>query len=549
MRFEHVLNRVGSGGKWQLYVTLLISINGIFVTLYNLSSVFLLATPDHWCAIPGANARPLGPNWTLARVRQFAVPGNDPNCEIYVRNYMEALAAPWTEGLDEYEDYDASQQPQTRRCDLWTYDQSTFQSTAVTTWDLVCDDKFYASVAKSAYLVGILFGSLIGGFISDSYGRRKAATFATVLYVVAGLSSAMRLSYWLFVALRVFIGIGCAISSSSYYMLLAEVMDPGIRGVVQMAYLGVFAIGMMILPGMAYLINDWAYLTLAISLPSIVCIAFYCLIPESPRWLILKGRLEDAYTVLRSIAKTNGKEIERDELLDMISDCHRTEIISNDTLEKRATLCLISDLFRKEMRKTTLTSYCLWGIATSSYYAIIFHSPSLGGNIFFTIFLSGATEFPSYILGAILVKLVRRRMLTAATFISGGILSMAYLLVPHDIPWTITSVAFASKFLISIAYCTLSIIIVELFPTRHRHIALGTSSTCGRIGAIMAPFVVDIMNANGQGASVMGIYGIQCLLAGLLCLSLPETKTKMLPETIEDVKHFEQLEMNPKSVP
>ncbi|CAH2097929.1 unnamed protein product [Euphydryas editha] len=67
-----------------------------------------------------------------------------------------------------------------------------------------------------------------------------------------------------------------------------------------------FASGMCLLALLAYLLRDWFYLSLATSLPFILLFGYYWLIPESPRWLVGRGRVADAEKVLRNLAKRNG---------------------------------------------------------------------------------------------------------------------------------------------------------------------------------------------------------------------------------------------------
>jgi OCT family organic cation transporter-like MFS transporter 4/5 len=64
----------------------------------------------------------------------------------------------------------------------------------------------------------------------------------------------------------------------------------------------------MVLPGVAYYVRDWRHLQLALSAPSVILIFTWWFLPESPRWLLRKGRIVEAENILRQAAETNGRK-------------------------------------------------------------------------------------------------------------------------------------------------------------------------------------------------------------------------------------------------
>ena len=62
------------------------------------------------------------------------------------------------------------------------------------------------------------------------------------------------------------------------------------------------------LPGFAYLFREWRHLQLVLSAPGILLLVTWWFLPESPRWLLRKGRVDEADQVLRNVAQVNGKE-------------------------------------------------------------------------------------------------------------------------------------------------------------------------------------------------------------------------------------------------
>lgn len=91
------------------------------------------------------------------------------------------------------------------------------------------------------------------------------------------------------------------------------------------------------------------------------------------------------------------------------------------------------------------------------------------------------------------------------------------------------------KFIIGGAYALVYLYATELMPTLLRTYGLGTASMVGRVGSIIAPFVVDLVGKNNKTYPSI-VFGGVSLLAGCLSLLLPETRNRRLPETVEDVE-------------
>lgn len=87
-----------------------------------------------------------------------------------------------------------------------------------------------------------------------------------------------------------------------------EVLSPSWRGLAGNLFCLPFAVGYMILPGVAYLIRDWKILQLVLSSPSLILFVTWYFLPESPRWLLRKGRVQEAEAILRQAAARNGRK-------------------------------------------------------------------------------------------------------------------------------------------------------------------------------------------------------------------------------------------------
>ena len=74
-----------------------------------------------------------------------------------------------------------------------------------------------------------------------------------------------------------------------------------------------FGIGASLLPLIAYFVRGWVPLQLAISIPCVALVSYYWFVPESPRWLVTKGRYKEALKILKKGAETNNNTLPSDE--------------------------------------------------------------------------------------------------------------------------------------------------------------------------------------------------------------------------------------------
>lgn len=86
-------------------------------------------------------------------------------------------------------------------------------------------------------------------------------------------------------------------------------MGPNYRSFVTVLTCMFYTLGLMMLSGITYLIRDWVYLGVATSAPFFLYYFYWFFLPESPRWLLAKGRFEEASKILETLAKVNKKEL------------------------------------------------------------------------------------------------------------------------------------------------------------------------------------------------------------------------------------------------
>ncbi|ELT93477.1 hypothetical protein CAPTEDRAFT_222903 [Capitella teleta] len=190
-------------------------------------------------------------------------------------------------------------------CDEVVYDEKF--TSIITEWDLECsDDLFYVStLLKILQMVGVLFGAMISGQLADILGRRKVFYVVYSLLVLVGIASSFANSWQLYVAFRVLIGAFIGGTMVINFVLPLEFV--GCQWRTFCGCIGFWAVGVATLPLLAYFLPNWRHLAVTSSAVGIPLIFTYWWIPESPRWLIQKGRYEEATLVIKQMAQRNRR--------------------------------------------------------------------------------------------------------------------------------------------------------------------------------------------------------------------------------------------------
>ncbi len=176
-------------------------------------------------------------------------------------------------------------------------------------------------LAASIALVGCVLGCLLAGLFSDLLGRKKTLLLAALMFLVSAIGTALPNRLSMFLLFRVLGGVAIGIASLASPMYIAEISPARIRG--RMVSVNQFAIisGMLIIYFVNYAIvrpanpfwNEnigWRWMFASGCVPAALFLGLLFLVPESPRWLVERGRIEIARAILERINGANGAAIE-----------------------------------------------------------------------------------------------------------------------------------------------------------------------------------------------------------------------------------------------
>lgn len=157
-----------------------------------------------------------------------------------------------------------------------------------------------------------------------------------------------------------------------------------------------YTLGLMMLAGITYLIRDWSQLALATSLPFTLFYIYWFFLPESPRWLLAKGKFEEASKILETLASVNGKQLPASLKQQLKQRILYKKSRSEESLTEKSPglkdLCCTPN-----MRLKTALITLNWFANETVYVGLSYYGPSLGSNQYLSFFLSSVVEIPSYI--------------------------------------------------------------------------------------------------------------------------------------------------------
>lgn len=401
-------------------------------------------------------------------------------------------------------------------------------------------DIYLGWVVGSA-LLGCCAGVLVAGKLTDLIGRRSVLALSAVLFLVSALLCAITQTPIELVCARIFGGIGVGMASLLSPLYIAELSPTKIRGALVSLNQIAILVGMVLsyfanawiarLGDDAWLVETgWRYMLGAMAVPAAIFLVLTISIPESPRWLLKRGREADARDVLRRI---NGNAA--------VVEAEMTEIRTAIAHEQGK----LSELFEPGKRGIVFMAMVLalfqaiTGINIVMYYApTIFTSAGMGTVAALSTTVIIPVVMIAFTIGSMFLvdRAGRKPIMLVASAGMGISLALLGYTFAHNagagtglLTWILVYVASFSIGMGGIYW----VVVTEIFPTRVRGAASSLSVVFLWGGNFLVSLYFPVMLAQMKGNAffVFAAMCAICLVFILLCV--PETKGKSL----EQIEH------------
>tara|TARA_R110000868_G_scaffold69261_1_gene204147 strand:+ start:23433 stop:24737 length:1305 start_codon:yes stop_codon:yes gene_type:complete len=406
-------------------------------------------------------------------------------------------------------------------------------------------DQLHLSTHQVGFIGGAMFGgslvgTLITGYLSDQFGRRKMIIAASALFMIAVLAIVNSTTFSGLLISRIILGIGIGVVQVAVPTYLSEVAPTSVRGLSVTMFQLFLTIGIV----SAYLIDygftaigDWQAMFAVIAIPASVLLISMIILPESPRWLFSKLRTEEAIAVLH---RTHSPEEAKLELSEIVASIDAKHGRWRDLFTSKLALPLFIAFFIAIFNQLTAINGFL------QYAPIVFRSAGFTSNtgaMMGTVGL-GAINFIGTVLAMILVDRVgRRRLIIIGT--AGIVVSYAFLAITSHMHLSqhvagITSLVGLLAFVVMYAVgpgVVVWLAMQEFFPTEVRAKGL---ALCLFANSLTAWVITTSFLWIKDGLGLSGTYW----LFGICTLAYCVVSAKFLPETKQRSLEEVQMDLN-----
>ncbi|XP_076473032.1 organic cation transporter protein-like [Babylonia areolata] len=483
---DDLIRHLGHPGRFQILVFVLVALNYFPVVFHHVCMAFYGYTPPFECH-PGRAFPPdviseregtgFASSYQVKDANSTAV---IKNAQLIVRSCDVVMTS--DKGANRSEQCKAGE---------FRYMLPEGEKTVVLEWDLVCDRAYFTHLATTVYYCGVMLGGFACGYLSDHFGRRPILLTTLAGVTILGTGLAFIRDFPAFVAVRFLLGFLAQGLHTASYITAVELFPVEERTLAGCLIQVFWGAAVLALGALCWLLKDWRRIQLAISLPSVVAVSYFWLVPESLRWLLARDRYEKAEQLIRRIAVFNKLDTplrshpelatwsllqqQTVELADSNHNSRASLHLSSGSVEKKkqqqlkegrkekATLLdkvkekeeeaerkvmielkktaekkkrgrqgSVKDLFSSTlMLKRSMVLFYVWFAGNVSYFGLTFMSTTLAGNRFLNYSLSGGVEFFSYLINIFVVQRFGRRNPLCIYYCVAAISCLGVGLVPR----------------------------------------------------------------------------------------------------------------------
>ncbi|WZY76229.1 hypothetical protein YC2023_022613 [Brassica napus] len=378
----------------------------------------------------------------------------------------------------------------------WNWDDGFKGKSVISEFGLECSSSFLRGLPTSTFYVGAIFGGVFMAMIPDGFlGQKQLLFFTTLAMSITGISIYFSSNIWIYAFLKFFIG-----------LMRAPV------GTLHVAVWNLISFPTRFLES-----------CLSLHVCSRGCLLYFPLFAvESPRWLHLQGKDEEAIEMLKKISPVNKGYLESLSIW----------LPSKETIEQAQRYSLKDLFIRKWAFRRTLVVMIIMLGSGLSYYGVPLAVRDIKVNIYLSEALNAVVELPTFVITPILLEKFSRRSSVVVNCLIGGASGMlCFVLSLLGMTNTAFALELACFFCGRIQFNLMAVYMVELFPTCVRNTATLMLRQALVVTGACSPIIASI--GRDVPSLSFAVFGLAMAGLGLFALLLPETKGSSLCDTME----------------
>ncbi|RZJ52978.1 MAG: sugar porter family MFS transporter [Flavobacterium sp.] len=398
-------------------------------------------------------------------------------------------------------------------------------------------DVFHGSVVMAMALWGTVAGAIFGGIPTNKLGRKKTLISIGFLFLISAVGSAFANDPYTFAFFRFLGGLGIGASTIAAPAYVSEIAPANDRGRLVSLYQFNIVLGILMAFLSNYLLKDagenaWRWMIGIMAFPAFFYTAIVFTIPESPRWLLSKSRIDEAKVILQKIDPSANIE-------ELIQELHIGENENAD--QKKETIFLKKYRFPLMLAFFIAAFNQFSGINAFLYYAPrIFAEAGLGES---TALISsvgiGLINLVFTLFGVFLIDKLGRKVLmyigSVGYIISLGLVSLAFFLKWQGMQVPIFLFLFIASHAIGQG-AVIWVFISEIFPNHLRASGQAFGSSVHWVLAAIIPSMIPFLFSTiGAGTVFLFFAAMMVFQLLFVLLMMPETKGKTLEELQETI--------------
>lgn len=394
-------------------------------------------------------------------------------------------------------------------------------------------DEYMLGWSVSSILAGCAVGAMFAGAMADRYGRRFTLIVCALLFAVSGIGAGLSHQLYVFILCRLIGGLGVGAAAMVSPMYIAEMAPAKWRGRLVACYQMAIVIGILVAYFSNYIFeglgaNNWRWMFASQAAPALLFFLLLLWVPETPRWLIMKGKKKEAAVILEKIS--DNESIEK-EMADIENSFHAKHRIS------------FKQLFSKTYRPVLFIGIIVaifqqvTGINSIIYYApVIFKETGINSSssLLQTIGIGVVNVISTFIAIGLVDKVGRKKLLLIGSLLMGLSLVAIGLCFRFSYFDHYVVLIFMLLYVASFGSTMGAVVWVylsEIFPNLVRSMALSVATLSLWLADFAVTLSFPVMTKHLGTSYTMFCYAALCAVAFVyMFYKVKETKGKSLEE-------------------